>query len=127
MTGKLGEGNYYWRVSGVNDGIEGPFSRVGRCQMLQVLKTPGLQVSFPPENATPGPYTLTGTVEPGSKLFVDGDEVATAAPGEFSCELRLKPGVNLIRVEALDPTGNASYASRIVYGRNGEEQEPGRK
>lgn len=127
VTGKLGEGNYYWRVSGVNDGIEGPFSRVGRCQMLQVLKTPGLQVSFPPENATPGAYTLTGTVEPGSKLFVDGDEVATAAPGEFSCELRLKPGVNLIRVEALDPTGNASYASRIVYGRNGEEQEPGRK
>lgn len=125
VTGKLGDGKYYWRVSGVNDGIEGTFSRVGRCQLVQVLKNPGLQVSFPPENATPGAYTVTGSVEAGSKVYVDGAEVATGRPGEFACQVRLKPGVNLIRVEALDPTGNASYASRIVYGRGA--QEAGRK
>lgn len=115
VTGELGEGSYFWRVSRVEQGREGAFSRVGRCRLLQVLTPPELQVSFPPKRAPAGPCALSGRSEPGSRIFVNGIEVAQRAPGGFAQEVLLKPGVNLIRVEALDPAGNASYASRMVY------------
>jgi hypothetical protein len=117
VTGKLGKGSYFWRVSRVEQGREGQFSRTGRCELLQLLEAPGLTVNFPPESVPAGPYTLSGQTEPGSRVFVDGVELAAGDAGAFSHELRLKPGVNLIRVESLDPAGNASYASQIVYGR----------
>lgn len=117
VTGKLDQGSFYWRVSRIERGMEGRYSRVGRCQLLQVLKSPELKVSFPPESAAAGPYTVSGSMEPEARVFVDGVEVASVTPGKFRHEVRLKPGVNLIRVEALDSAGNASYASRIVYGR----------
>ena len=117
VAGRLEAGSYYWRVSRVEEGSEGAFSRVGRCELLQLLTPPELQVAFPPESAAAGPFRLTGSTEPGSRVFVNGIEVAEQAPGEFAHHLLLRPGVNLIRVEAIDQAGNASYASRVVYGR----------
>jgi hypothetical protein len=117
VTGKLAGGGYYWRVSRMEQGREGSFSATGRCDLQQLLQAPALSVSFPPQSAPAGPYTLSGRAEPGSRVFVDGAEVAAQGAGGFQHLGVLKPGVNLIRVEALDPAGNASYASRIVYGR----------
>lgn len=116
-TGKLVKGSYFWRVSRVERGLEGNFSGTGRCRLVQLLQAPALAVAFPGPDAPVGPCTLTGNAQPGSRLFVDGSEVAVAGAGGFTHVVRLEPGVNLIRVEALDPAGNASYASRIVYGR----------
>jgi hypothetical protein len=121
-TGKLAKGSYFWRVSRVEEGREGLFSRVGRCELLQQLTPPQLQVSFPPEKAQAGLFTLKAATGPEARLFVDGVEVKSETPGSFELGLRLKPGVNLIRVEALDPAGNVSYASRIVYA--GAEAKP---
>jgi hypothetical protein len=121
VTGRLERGSYYWRVSGLAQGAEGAYSAIGRCELRQQLSSPELSVEFPPERAAAGPYTLSGQATPGSRVFVDGVELAAAgAPGsagEFARQLLIKPGVNLIRVEALDQAGNASYASRIVFGR----------
>ena len=115
-TAKLDQGTYYWRVSRLEEGREGAFSSTGRCQLQQLLKPPSLAVQFPPERAPAGPYALSGLAEPGSRIFVDGLEVAAQQGGRFMQRGMLKPGVNLIRVEAVDSAGNASYASRIVYG-----------
>lgn len=117
VAGKLAEGKFFWRVRRVEEGRAGPYSRVGSCELVQVLAAPKLQVRFPEEGARAGRYTLSGSSEPGTRVFVDGGEVALESTGKFTREVELKPGVNLIRVEALDATGNASYASRIVYGR----------
>ncbi|WP_246399169.1 hypothetical protein [Geomonas silvestris] len=116
-SSKLERGAYYWRVCRVELGHEGPFSSTGRLELTQLDRAPGLSVSFPPESSVPGPYTLSGAAQPGSRIFVDGAEVAVNRRGSFSYLGVLKAGVNLIRVEALDPAGNASYASRIVFGR----------
>ena len=121
VTGKLDQGDYFWRVSRVDEGREGAFSRIGSCQLLQVLGAPRLEVAFPPQSAAVGPYTITGSLEPGSRVFVNGVEVASDQEGKFRRALDLRSGVNLIRVEALDPAGNASYASRIVYGKAQEK------
>ncbi|GFO67029.1 hypothetical protein GMLC_06080 [Geomonas limicola] len=116
-SSRLERGGYYWRVCRVDFGHEGPYSATGRLELEQLLKPPGLSVNFPPEDSVPGPYNFSGTVQPGSRIFVDGGEVAVNQRGSFSYQGVLKAGVNLIRVEALDAAGNASYASRIVYGR----------
>jgi len=116
VTGKLTGGDYFWRVSRVEGGAEGTFSATGRCRLEQLLRPPGLTVEFPPGRAATGPYVLTGRAEAGSRVFVDGAEVAAGSSGAFTHQVRLQPGVNLIRVEAVDPAGNASYASRVVYG-----------
>ena len=124
VTGKLERGAYFWRVSRVARGAEGAFSSTGRCELRQQLDAPALSVSFPSETASAGPYTLSGRAAPGSRIFVDGIETAAGGAGEFARQGVLQPGVNLIRVEALDTAGNASYASRIVYGRLPDAQEP---
>ena len=122
VTGKLDPGSYFWRVSRLDGGREGAFSAVGHCELRQMLNAPRLQVDFPPESAKAGPYRLSGRTEPGVRVFVDGTELESSPPGEFVQEVRLKAGVNLLRVEAMDAAGNASYASRIVYGRSDEAQ-----
>ena len=116
VWGYLDAGSYFWRVSRIEEGREGAFSPAGRCELQQLLKPPGLKVEFPPESGTAGTFRMTGSAEPGSRVFVDGVEVPAGEEGEFAHELQLRPGVNLIRVEAVDPAGNASYASRVVHG-----------
>lgn len=116
VCGTLEAGSYYWRVSRVQEGREGLFSSTGLCELKQLLKAPGLTVQFPPKSAASGPFRLAGSAEPGSRVYVNGLEVATEADGAFDHELELKAGVNLIRVEAVDPAGNASYASQVVHG-----------
>lgn len=121
-AGTLDAGKYYWRVSRIEDGREGRFSRPGNCRLLQETEAPPLAVDFPPQSATVGAFRLTGTSRPGSRVYVNGADATTVPTGAFSHELMLKAGVNLIRVEAVDETGNASYDSRVVYGRKeGEE------
>lgn len=119
-AGTLDAGSYYWRVSRIDDGREGPFSRTGRCRMLQLLNPPPLKVDFPPQSVTVGAFRLTGNCQPGSRVYVNGVEAGATDNGDFSRELLLKAGVNLIRVEAVDQAGNASYVSRMVYGKEGE-------
>ncbi|WP_026843267.1 hypothetical protein [Citrifermentans bremense] len=122
VTGTLDAGSYFWRVSGVMEAREGFFSRTGRCDLLQLLKPPELKVDFPPESAAAGNFTLTGNVEPGARVFVNGVEVSGAGDRAFAHDLKLKSGVNLIRVEAVDQAGNASYASRVIYGTGAGQQ-----
>ena len=81
VTGKLGQGSYFWRVSRVEQGAEGAFSATGRCDLLQQLGAPELFVEFPPESAPAGPYTLSGRASPGSRIFVNGLETATGTEG----------------------------------------------
>ncbi|MBU5612714.1 hypothetical protein [Geomonas azotofigens] len=116
-AGTLEAGNYYWRVSRIEEGREGPFSRTGRCRLLQLLNPPRLQVDFPPTTIGVGGFRLAGRCQPGSSVYVNGAAATMAEDGSFSREIELSSGVNLIRVEAVDEAGNASYASRVVYGK----------
>ncbi|MBJ6799368.1 hypothetical protein [Geomonas propionica] len=116
-AGLLDAGNYYWRVSRIEEGREGPFSRTGRCRLQQLLDPPQLRVDFPPSTVGVGGFRLTGRCQPGSAVYVNGTAGAMAEDGSFSYEIELRSGVNLIRVEAVDQAGNASYTSRVVYGK----------
>ncbi|UFS68562.1 hypothetical protein LPW11_11600 [Geomonas sp. RF6] len=116
-VGFMEQGVYFWRVSRVEQGAEGPFGRTGRIELQERTARPTLKVEFPPKQMETESCTVTGSTDPGIRIYVNGTEAETSGDGSFSATVALKRGVNLMRVEAVDEAGNASYASRVVYGK----------
>lgn len=116
MHGNLKKGVYFWRVSSIRDGLEGRPGKIMRLEVKQSLSPPPLKISFPSEIVMGGSYVLHGTTARGSTVFVDGKQVKADAEGAFSCEVVIKPGMNLVTVEAFDTLGNATYRSQYVQG-----------
>jgi hypothetical protein len=112
--GNLHKGVYHWKVSAMQDTIEGVFSKTGSFQVAQDLTPPKLQVKFPPPIIYQESYTLQGQTEPGAKVFIGGQRVRISAKGKFEYALKLNPGINVIVVEAFDSVNNAAYRSQRV-------------
>jgi len=117
QTGVLEEGVYFWRVSRYDQGVEGRFGRAGRVELQRRTARPPLHVAFPPSQVSDESCIVKGSTERGMRVYVNGAEAPSADDGTFTATVTLKRGVNLLRVEALDEAGNASYASRVVYGK----------
>ena len=115
--GNLKDGEYYWRTKIFHPQREGAYTEPRRVFMEQNQKAPVLSVKFPPISVTRSRQRLTGTVRPKSRIFVMGKEVVVDRFGEFSHSLRLKQGLNVVVVEAVDSAGNVAYRSRLVNGK----------
>ncbi len=115
--GNLREGRYFWKVSAISPLGEGRFSPVRRFELQQDQEPPALEVRFPDEPATQAEVTIAGKTEPGARVFISGQAVDPEADGRFVHTLRLRQGINLVVVEAVDPAGNVSYRSRMINGR----------
>lgn len=112
--GNLHKGVYHWKVSAMQDTIEGFFSKNGSFQVIQDLTPPKLQVQFPPPVIYQESYTLHGRTDPGAKVFVRGKRVRISRNGKFKYSLKLNPGINVIVVEAFDGVNNVAYRSQRV-------------
>jgi hypothetical protein len=112
--GNLQKGVYHWKVSAMQDTIEGFFSQIGSFEVIQDRTPPRLQVQFPPETIYQERYTLHGRVSPGARVFVGGQRIKTSGNGKFSHTLKLNPGINIIVVEAFDGVNNVAYRSQRV-------------
>lgn len=117
MHGNLRKGEYFWRVSRIDGGVEGFMSRAVRFEVVQNRSAPPLEVSFPSAAVTGDRCTVAGSTAPGNRVFVGGRPVPTDESGAFSCEVPLKPGWTLVTVEAADASGNVTYKSRYIRGR----------
>jgi len=82
--------------------------------VVQDQEPPTLQVQFPPKTIHSESYTLCGKAEPGARVFVGGRRVRTTRTGEFRYNLKLRPGTNVIVVEAIDAVNNVAYRSQRV-------------
>ena len=64
------------------------------------------------ETSTDKPFTIiVGNVTPGSKIFIDNDEVAVEADGFFSKKCVLNPEMNSFIVKALGKDGKVSTST----------------
>lgn len=117
VHGNLIQGTYFWRVSSIRDGLEGERSGARKMATESRLSPPPLRVDFPEQPVEGELLLLTGATDPGNRVFVAGEPVATDATGAFSRQVPLRRGINLVTVEAVDPAGNVSYRSRYVKGR----------
>ena len=115
--GNLKSGNYFWRVSSVADSVEGLFSETGKFRVVEDQSPPSLKVRFPPKTLYSGRFTLRGKTEPGARVFVGGQRVSTTRSGNFEHNLKLKPGLNVIVVEAVDGVDNVAYRSKRVISK----------
>jgi hypothetical protein len=123
--GNLAEGDYYWKVSRLTGWKEGAFSKARRIRVVKDLDPPTLQVRFPGETVDLNQMTvLTGITEPGTHVFVQGEPVPIDRTGGFEYPLNLKPGINIVVVEAVDAAGNVAYHSGIVDARFGRAHGP---
>ncbi len=52
-------------------------------------------------------FEITGSVDPGTRVWVNGTEVTVAANGSFSAVVMLSVGLNTIEVVATDARGNS--------------------
>jgi hypothetical protein len=77
-----------------------------RTLTVTVDRTPPVPEVQVPERATSRRLALSGRVEPGAKLWINGEGVPVAPDGTFSAAVRLGVGQNSIQLYAKDPAGN---------------------
>jgi hypothetical protein len=114
--GKLSQNAYYWRVSAMDNWQEGPFSDTGQFSLVQKRTPPKLVVNFPPKSVQEKNCVITGSVEPGTRVFIMGSRVTTDEAGNFEHTVELARTTNVLVVEAIDAAGNVSYRSQMVRG-----------
>jgi hypothetical protein len=112
--GNLKNGTYFWRVSAIEETIEGFFSETRQLRVIMDRKPPTLQVRFPPKTIRRGRYTLKGKTDPDARVFVSGKRVKTGKNGSFKYDLKLQPGINIIVVEAFDAVNNVTYRTKRI-------------
>jgi len=117
LHGNLHGDSYYWKVSAKSNTVEGFFSEVRQFRVIQDRQPPRLEVRFPQDTVHSGRFLLQGRTEPGARIYVGGMQVQTSRSGKFEYPLVLKPGLNVIVVEAFDAVDNVSYRSKKVVSK----------
>jgi hypothetical protein len=74
-------------------------------------------VDFPARVVSAREIALGGSAEPGTRVFINNEQIEVAASGRFSHVLTLKRGVNMVVVEAIDSAGNVAYRSEAIDAR----------
>jgi hypothetical protein len=110
----LTSGRYFWQVNGTSDGIESAPSGIRSFRLERDRSAPTLQVDLPVLAVETDRLLIRGTTDPGARVLVGNTPVAPDRSGAFEYSLALRPGPNLVVVEAVDAHGNASYFSEYV-------------
>ncbi|MDH5544659.1 MAG: FecR family protein [Gammaproteobacteria bacterium] len=112
--GNLQSGIYYWRVFSKRDDKYSEASETFKLNLVNDTTPPLLKVQFNDVVTSDGRYSISGTAEIGSLVFIDGKQIATDKQGKFVYSMRLKPGINQIVVEAMDEARNSSYKTHNI-------------
>ncbi|MDH3327179.1 MAG: hypothetical protein OEM38_10740 [Gammaproteobacteria bacterium] len=118
----LKEGVYYWRVKLITDGADNKYSEERVLNIVRDQTPPELSVKFPPEIMTISQFYLMGKTEPGATILINGKPINVEINGDFSHDLNINSGSNIIVIEAVDSLGNITYRSSRVYGKISENE-----
>ena len=113
----LRPGLYYWRVSSVDDRRrESLFSSFNVFRTAQDKTPPFFSMSDPIIFSNPSVERIyvSGAVEPGSRLALNGMSVSLPPDGVFRSFLTMSKGLDSIRIRATDPAGNVLSQQRPV-------------
>jgi hypothetical protein len=117
VHGNLHPGAHHWRVSALAGRVESKPGTERSLQLVQDLVPPVLSVEIPAEVDGTSRLVIHGTTEPGSQITIGDETVATSQAGAFEYALVLKPGLNMVVIEATDAAGNGSFFSKYVNAR----------
>lgn len=111
----LGPGLYYWRVSSIDSaGRESLFSSFHVFRITRDQTPPHFNLNDPIVLSDPSGLQvyISGAVEPGSQLTLDGRRIPIASDGVFRSFQKLSSNRGTIRLEAKDLAGNS--LSRVM-------------
>ncbi len=114
MCGRLKAGEYFWRVSSMRQDAESVPSRLVPIRVVRVGEPPKLAVEDVPKIVETNHVVIRGRVTPGSRVLISGEKVRIGIDGRFEYDAALRPGVNMVTIEAMDAVGNASYWTRVI-------------
>ncbi len=114
VYGNLETGDYFWRVTAIRQGIPGVPGPAARFEVVRDEEPPRLDVEFPRGPVAQERVVLSGTVEPGCRVFINDVGVTTDSTGRFTHTLQLTQGYNFVVVQAIDPTGNTAFENHTV-------------
>jgi hypothetical protein len=114
VHGNLAAGRYWWRVNAVEGAAEGRASAAGAFEVVHDTAAPPLTVDFPTQPVGGSDLLVRGTTEPGAKVFIGEESAVVEKSGRFEGRVSLRPGPNIVVVEALDDAGNVAYRSALV-------------
>jgi hypothetical protein len=117
VHGDLPNGEYYWSVRSIFGHVESRASEVRSLRLVEDFDPPTLSVDLPEGTVAGEELVVRGMAEPGSEVFIENESVPLAADGGFEYALKLKRGLNMIVVEAVDAAGNSVYRSQYVTAR----------
>jgi hypothetical protein len=117
VHGNLHPGTHHWRVTSLAGRVESKPGTDRTLTLDQDLVPPALHVEIPSEVVGTDRLVIHGTTEPGSQITIGGDKVATSQDGAFEYALVLKPGLNMVVIEATDAAGNDAFVSKYVNAR----------
>ena len=112
--GVLEPGSWTWTVSSRSKAVEGEPSEAHRFQLVFDGDGPSLEVAWPGFVVREKTLRLTGSTEPGARVFVSTQAAETDSAGNFEVRLQLSRGGNSVVVEAVDGAGNRTYRSRTI-------------
>ncbi|WP_053367682.1 Ig-like domain-containing protein [Bacillus sp. FJAT-27245] len=98
------EGKYELTVTAEHDGL----TAVSEVSFTVDTTPPVVTFNVADETVYEGAYVVSGTVEAGATVTVNGEAAAVDAEGHFTKEIALAEGVNRVVVVAADAAGNAS-------------------
>ncbi len=107
----LRPGTYYWTVRAIGaDGVRGRPPPTRSFTILKDTKPPAVTIVAPDDGitVTQASIEVRGRTEPSAKVKVNGTSV-DLEEGRFSTSVDLRPGLNQIVIEAVDPANNVTF------------------
>ncbi len=95
--------------------------------LFRILNRPELRLinpSLPVMTVSEREIVIEGSIEPGDKIIIGGDEVPTDSRGEFSYPYTLEPGLNTIEFVVTKILGRETRLTRQVVYQPTEAQNP---
>ena len=117
VYGNLRNEKYFWRARAIKGWVKGPYTDAHVLSVKQDRQPPLLEVIFPPRFSDQPLITLTGRSDVNAVVVIEGNEIGLNENGNFSYDVQLQQGVNILVVEAIDGVGNVTYKSGVVYGK----------
>jgi ferric-dicitrate binding protein FerR (iron transport regulator) len=114
-VGPLAVGDYYWRVSALDQfGLPGARSPVRRFSVSPDDTPPFLKIDTPADGAIirKAGTEITGESEPGATLTLNGMPVPLGKDGRFAAPFTATGGANKLTLVATDPAGNRTTRER---------------
>jgi hypothetical protein len=111
----LPEGMYYWKVSSVDGrGRESLFSHFSVFRLVQDRTPPFFTMNDPIILHAEGQSRvfLTGAVEPGSRLTINGSPAPLGPDGSFRLFTEMAPKTSALKIVAVDAAGNVLSLGR---------------